>query len=225
MSTRSRVAVLVSCVVLVLLAAWYAGAQHAPSGPTPATGTIRLGPEAGEDMAGYLARLLATLPPDGARAPALVQIPRRRRRPGGARRGRRGDAVTAVFRVPLPRVQTALRFVALEPGCRSRRRWTTPGCGRSGRPPRCIALTGRPGAVAAAEAAVLGRPDCRCVVALVVDGDREALSALAGRAPVRAVEAAPPGTAEAELALSPLLPEQTTRADPPPDDGPVPAAP
>ncbi len=71
---------------------------------------------------------------------------------------------------------------------------------------------------------MLGRPDCRCVVALVVDGDREALSALAGRAPVRAVEAAPPGTAEAELALSPLLPEQTTRADPPPDDGPVPAA-
>jgi hypothetical protein len=41
---------------------------------------------------------------------------------------------------------------------------------------------------------------------------------------VRAVEAAPPGTTDAELALAPLLPEQNARADPPPDDGPVPPA-
>jgi hypothetical protein len=39
------------------------------------------------------------------------------------------------------------------------------------------------------------------------------------------MEAAPPGTTDGELALAPLLPEQTVRADPPPDDGPVPAAP
>ena len=57
-------------------------------------------------------------------------------------------------------------------------------------------LTGRPRAVAAAEAAALGRPDCRCVVALVVDGDRAGLDAVARRTPVRAVEAAPPGTTE-----------------------------
>ena len=58
----------------------------------------------------------------------------------------------------------------------------------------------------------------------MVDGDRAGLDAVARRAPVRAVEAAPPGTTGAELALSPLLPEQTARADPPPDDGPVPPA-
>jgi hypothetical protein len=79
--------------------------------------------------------------------------------------------------------------------------------------------------VAAAEAAALGEPGCRCVVALVVDGDRAGLAAIAGRAGVRAVEAAPPGTTNVELALAPLLPEQTARADPPPDDGPVPGAP
>ena len=133
--------------------------------------------------------------------------------------------MTAVFRVPLPRVQTALRFVELEPGVppataldNARVRAERAAAADAG-------LPGRPGAVAAAEAAALGRPDCRCVVALVVDGDRAGLAALAGRPPVRAVEAAPPGTAEAELALAPLLPGQTTRADPPPDDGPVPAAP
>ena len=225
MRTRSRVAVLVSCAVLVVLAAWYAGAQHAPSGPTPATGTIRLGPEAGEDVAAYLTRIPATLPPDRARAPALVQLSAAATPSEALDTVAGATAVTAVFRVPLPRVQTALRFVELEPGVpvdtaldNARARAQQAAALDASR------LTGRPGAVAAAEAAVLGRPDCRCVVALVVDGDREALSALAGRAPVRAVEAAPPGTAEAELALSPLLPEQTTRADPPPDDGPVPAA-
>jgi len=51
------------------------------------------------------------------------------------------------------------------------------------------------------------------------------LGAVVGRPAVRAVEAAPPGTAARELALSPLLPEQTVRADPLPDDGPVLAAP
>jgi hypothetical protein len=44
--------------------------------------------------------------------------------------------------------------------------------------------------------------------------------ALAGRGAVRAVEAAPVGTVDP--ALAPLLPEQTVRTDPPPDDGPIP---
>ena len=225
MSTRSRVAVLVSCVVLVLLAAWYPGAQHAPSGPPPATGTIRLGPEAGEDVAGYLARLPATLPPDGVRAPALVQFGAEAVPPDALAAVAGTTPLTAVFRAPIPRVQTALRFVALEPGVPLATALDNARVGAERAAAADAPQPDRPGAVAAADAAALGRPDCRCVVALVVDGDREGLSALAGRAPVRAVEAAPPGTAEAELALSPLLPEQTTRADPPPDDGPVPAAP
>jgi hypothetical protein len=224
MGTRSRAAVLVSCAVLVLLAAWYAGARHAPSGPTSAPGTVRLGPEAGEEVAGYLARVPATLPPDGVRAPALVQLTDEATPSGALAAVAGATPVTVVFRVPLPRVQTALRFVDLEPGVPVQ---TALGNARvrAGQAAAAEASrAGRPGAVAAAEAAALDRADCRCVLALVVDGDRAALTTIAGRGPVRAVEAAPPGTTAAELALAPLLPEQATRADPPPDDGPVPAA-
>jgi hypothetical protein len=72
------------------------------------------------------------------------------------------------------------------------------------------------------ERAALADSRCPCVIALVVRGDRAALDAVAARPGVRAVQAAPPGTTPVELALSPLLPEQAERADPPPDDGPVP---
>jgi hypothetical protein len=85
-------------------------------------------------------------------------------------------------------------------------------------------LTGRPHDVAAAEGAALADPGCRCVLALVVRGDRAALQALAAAAGVRAVDAAPVGVTERELALSPLLPGQVARVDPVPDDGPVPPA-
>lgn len=225
MTPRGRATVLVGCVLIVLGVAWYSGSLHAPAGPVPAAGSVRLGPEAGEEVAAYLARLPATLPPEGVRALALVQLSGTAT-PGEAVAATAGTTpVTAVFRVPLPRVQTALRFEDLEPAtpaaaaldnARVRAQLTAAADARR---------TGRPAAVAAAEAAALGRPDCSCVVALVVDGDRAGLGALAARPAVRAVEAAPPGSAGRELALSPLLPEQTVRADPLPDDGPVPAEP
>ncbi|MGH3568451.1 MAG: hypothetical protein ACRDRH_20975, partial [Pseudonocardia sp.] len=83
-------------------------------------------------------------------------------------------------------------------------------------------LTGRQAALAAAEAAVLADPACRCVLAVVVRADRAGLDGIAARAGVRAVHAAPAGAIPIELVLAPLLPEQVERADPPPDDGPVP---
>jgi hypothetical protein len=105
---------------------------------------------------------------------------------------------TVVFRVPLPRVQTALRFLPLEDGVpvvaaldNARVRAEQAAAADARQP-------GRAGAVAAAEARALADPAGRCVLALLVDGDRAALAA---------------------------LPEQTARADPPPDDGPVPTAP
>ena len=78
--------------------------------------------------------------------------------------------------------------------------------------------------MAAAEAAALSAPAAACVLALVVRADRAGLEALAARPGVRAVQAAPAGVAARELALAPLLPEQTRPADPLPDDGPVPPA-
>ena len=126
-----------------------------------------------------------------------------------------------MFRVDLPRVQTALRFIPLESGVpvptaldTARQRAGAAASADASR------LTGRPRAVAAAEAAALTRTDCSCVVALVVSADGTALRRPA--AGVRVVEAAPPGVTLRELALSPLLPEQADRADPLPDDGPVP---
>jgi hypothetical protein len=219
---RTRVSVLVGCLAAVLAAAWYAGAQHPPSGAAPAGGTVRLGPEPGEDVGAYLARLPAGLPPDGVRAPALVQLGAEATTAEALAAVAGTTPRTAVFRVPLPRVQTALRFVDLEPGVAvesalstSRGRAALAAAADAGR------LTGRAQAVAAAEAAALAAPGCRCVLAVLVDGDRAGLAAVAARAGVRAVDAAPP---DAGPALAPLLPEQTVRADPPPDDGPVPPA-
>jgi hypothetical protein len=223
MNGRSRLAVLVACAVLGLLAAWYAGAQYPPAAPPVAVGSNRLGPDAGEPVAGYLARLPAELPPPGAVAPALVQFGAELA-PRDALAATAGAVpVTAVFRVPLPRVQTALRFERLEPGVPI---GTALGSARERARSAAAAdaerFTGRPRDVAAVEAAALGDPACRCVLALVVRADRAGLQALARRPGVRGVHAAPPGATVPELALAPLLPGQSDRADPLPDDGPVP---
>jgi hypothetical protein len=221
-STRSRLAVLAACLLVALAVGWLAGARDTPSAEQG--GAVRLGPEPGEDVAAYLTRLPGALPPEGVRAPALVQLSAEATTADALAPVAGTTPVTAVFRVPLPRVQTALRFIELEPevpavaaldNARARAGQAAAG--------DALALAGRPRAVAAAEASALAAPDCPCVLALLVEGDRAGLRAVAARAAVRAVDAAPPGTVHP--ALVPLLPEQTVRADPPPDDGPVPAAP
>lgn len=222
MNGRRRIAVLGGCAAAVLLLAWYTGAQFAPVTPSPPAGTVRLGPEPGEPVAAYLARLPATLPAPGAAVPALVQFGVEQP-PATALAAVDGATPRlAVFRIAVQRVQTALRFEPLETGVaagialqNARERARLAAAGDATR------RTGRSGAVAAAEAARLADPAGPTVLALVVDGDRAALAATAQRPGVRAVEAAPAGTAVRELALSPLLPEQADRADPTPDDGPV----
>jgi hypothetical protein len=179
---------------------------------------VRLGPEPGESVVDYTARAATSLPPAGTTALALAQFADERT---VAEAQAPGTPVEAVFRVDLPRVQTALRFQPLEPGVpvttaldSARQRAAAAATGDASR------LADRPRAVAAAEAAALTRPDCPCVVALVVSADGAALARPA--AGVRVIEAAPPGVTLRELALSPLLPEQADRADPLPDDGRVP---
>jgi hypothetical protein len=138
--------------------------------------------------------------------------------------------VTAVFRVPMPRVQTALRFQPLPPvdtadpaAAATRRLTLAQAAAHRAAQADAARLSGRPGRVAAAEAAALARPGCRCVLALQVVADRAGLTVLAGRPGVRAVDAAPAGTPDDGVALAPLLPEQTAVAGPVPDDGPLPA--
>ncbi len=224
MTTRRRIAVVAACVVVALLAAWYAGSR--PPGPAPvAAGSVRLGPDPGESIEGYLARLPAELPAPGAPVLAMVQFAPEQTAAGAVEATAGFPLLTAVFRVPLPRVQTALRFEQLEPGnpadvvlTTARQRAQQAAAGDA------LRSTGRPRDVAATEAAALSAPDCRCVLALVVRADRAGLAALSGRPGVRAVQAAPAGVVLREVALAPLLPEQTSRADPLPDDGPVPPA-
>jgi hypothetical protein len=215
-TTRGRLALLAACGVVAALVALYTAISAPPPAPGPPPGTVRLGPEPGEAVAAYLPRAAATLPPPGTTALALVQFADEQ---AVADVAAPGTATEAVFRVDLPRVQTALRFVALESGSptaldTARQRAASAATADAGR------LTGRPAAVATAEAAALTRPDCPCVVALVVTADGAALRRPG--AGVRVIEAAPQGVTLRELALSPLLPEQADRADPLPDDGPVP---
>ncbi len=223
MSTRGRIGALLACAVAVLLVAWYAGTQNAAPTPAPAAGAVRLGPDPGEDVAAYLARIPADLPPDGVAALALVQLAEQLPTADAVAAVAGSSPVTAVLRAPIPRVQTALRFEPLEEGVGSPcRRWRTRRRAPASAPtPTPHGSPDDSGDVAAAEASLLAGPGCRCVLALVVRADRAGLAALAGRPEVRAVQAAPPDVTARELALSPLLPEQVERADPPVDDGGV----
>lgn len=207
-----RLAILAGCVVVALLTAWYAGSRFEPATPGPTPGSVRLGPEAGEPVADYLARL----PTPGASAYALVQFRAELTGDSAVAAVAGTTPVSAVFRVPIDRVQTALRFEDLGTIDLARTRARDTASADAAR------LTGRPAAVAAAEAAALADPGCACVVALLVRGEQAALEALGARAEVRAVDAAPADAEPVELALSPLLPGQTDAADPLPDDGEVP---
>lgn len=211
-------------LVAVLVTAWVAGGET--TGRSEGTDATRLGPEAGESVAGYLARVHAVPPgPPGPRL-ALVQFATPLDPAGAAAvlDGSGADLDQAVFRVPLTRVQTAQRRVTLTPS-------DTPADAVAAAQGRAAfeardqvrSTSGRSAAIAAAEARALSGP-CACVLAMVVRLDpAAALPVLAARAMVRAVQVAPNGARTATLAVSPLLPEQVTTVGPVPDDGVVPS--
>jgi hypothetical protein len=247
LSHRTRWVLGIGCVVVLFALVAYAGVLAArPSVPAAPAGQVRLGPEPGEAVASYVERAGASWPTGGERVFALVQLGPELSAADAAAvvgagsgsgagaaggSGAVGGAVGAggagvpvaevVFRVEIPRVQTALRFLDLPAGAPVAGALDT-ARQQAGHAAEADAarLTDRPGAVAEAEAAAYATP-CACVLALLVQADRPALEALAAAPGVRAVEAAPPGVGTSGLALSPLLPEQTTTADPPPDDGPA----
>jgi hypothetical protein len=277
------------CVLLVLLAvAWVAGRQSlfgAPDQPA-SLDAVRLGPDPGAPVAAYLAGLPARWPAPGAPAvPALVQFGTELDGASVARLLAGVTPATAVIRVPLPRVQTALRFEVLPPvdladpvlGAQRRLALAQQAAARDASA-EAGRLTGRAASVARYEATVLGGAPsgvvpgasrgsggvggapsgvvpgasrgaggvggapsgvvpgasrgaggaptpCRCVLAVLVVGDRTAISRLAEQPAVRAVDAAPAGTPTSGVALAPLLPEQSEVAGPVPDDGAVPSSP
>jgi hypothetical protein len=222
MTGPARVGVLLACAAAVLLTAWYAGVQFPASAPAPAPGSVRLGPEPGEEVPAYLARLPAELPAPGVEALALVQLSAEL--PGSAVAPALAGTVpvTAVLRVPLPRVQTALRFEPLDEGVPAPAALDV-ARQRAQQQAAAARQAGRAAEVAAAEARALADPAAPCVLAVVVRAERATLEAVAARPDVRAVHAAPAGVTARELALAPLLPGQVERADPLPDDGTVPS--
>lgn len=230
--TRRYVPALLICLVVVAGVAFVAARQSmlgAPAG-MESTDAVRLGPEPGQQVAAYLAALPGRLPPAGAgKVPALVQLAAGTDTAAAAALPGRAQTVKAVFRVSLTRVQTALRFQPLSPvddpdpvAGRVRRLTLARAAAQRSAASDATRLAGRAARVAAAEAAALASPGCRCVVALLVEGDREALEALVRAPGVRAVDAAPVGTPVDGVSLSPLLPEQSVTAGPVPDDGPLP---
>ncbi|WP_051341666.1 hypothetical protein [Pseudonocardia spinosispora] len=228
--TAKQAALALLCIAVVLLGvAWVAGQR--PGGAERAVprslDAVRLGPDPGESIDAYLAGLPARLP-TGAPVPALVQFTHELSVPDTVIALDGVVPATAVFRVPLNRVQTALRFVPLQPvtepdpgSVTGRRLDIAQETAQRTAQREALRATGRAAAVARYEAGQLGT-SCRCVLAVLVLGDRAALTALSTRPGVRAVDAAPSGTPTTGVALAPLLPEQTTVAAPVPDDGPVP---
>ena len=232
-------------LVVLLVTVWAAGGQRAAPTGDGGTDATRLGPFPSEDVGAYLARTRDVAPGPGPRL-ALVgfdaALP-----PAAAAASTAGVGVTvlqAVFRVPLPRVQTALRREDLPSAADTGGAGTTAGgpttaaamtsvldaarlrAAADARADAGAAPPGRARDVAAAEAERLAAP-CACVIALVVRGDVGPLSALARGPGVRVVEVAAPGASTARLAVSPLLPDQGAGrplgpvVGPVPDDGPI----
>jgi hypothetical protein len=212
-------------LVAVLLSLLVGGcASASPRAQPPVMGTDLLGPEQGERVADYLTRARRTLPTNGE-VWALVQL------------GEPVDAGTAaalvegvrlsraVYRVPLPRVQTALVTVPLpgqHPAAELRDAQRRAADERQQAGERAVTSgQSRAADIATAEAAEL-RAGCACVLALFVRADRAGLDAVAVRPPVRVIHAATPELPLQAVAVSPLLPEQRDVVGPVPDDGPIP---
>lgn len=207
-------------VVVFGLTTWVAGQRDEPVLPA---GVQRLGPEAGEPVTAYLRRANASLPAGYSSYWALVQLDSYLTTDRAAELTQGVRLSKVVFRVPLPRVQTALITRDLsgqQPVAELARAQRSAAAERLA--VSRIAPESRRAAVAAAEATQLDR-GCACVLALLVFGDGDALHAVATRPDARAVQAALPDTSIEDLAISPLLPEQTQTAGPVPDDGPAPS--
>ena len=230
-----NLAALAACLIVLLMVAWLAGCQSilGAGSVSRSSDAVRLGPLPGQPVAAYLTGLPVKLPPVGGPAvPALVELSTELDTSTAAALVAGTRPITAVLRVPLPRVQTALRFQRLtpvddaDPAVAVRRQlMLAQAAAARAAAADTVRLTSRPAQIATAEAAALSRPGCGCVLAVLVSADHAGLDRLAARPGVRAVDAAPVGTPETGVALTPLLPEQTELVGPVPDDGPEPPSP
>jgi len=196
--------------------------------PTPGVrGVESLGPDTGASVSGYLADAAARLGEVGADEQrwALLSPQLELTAESAARLVDGARTVRVLLRVRLPRVQTALLTAEIvdqggpdalvaELTAAQRR-----AAGRLAAVQQVSA--GRERAVAEVSVARLSA-GCACVVGLLLRGSGAQLRAVAGRSRVRALAPAPAGAGYGDLALAPLLPEQSGTVGPGPDDGTVP---
>jgi hypothetical protein len=209
-------AVVVAALVALVLT------RHRPAAPDfGGTDVVRVGVSQGASIPGYLAGAgsrLAALPA-GTPVYALVSF-------GGYLAP---DAVGQVLagvepfrvytRVPLPATQTAIVSIPVA---------RLPGdllAGMDAEAGRRADEAGRTGDPVASTEADRYRQHCACAYAAVVRADAAALSALAGRPGVRAVDPAPEVTRLDRAVFLPPLPEQSGTAGPPDQIASTPAPP
>lgn len=191
--------------------------------PTPmGTATDRLGPGPGMSVADYLDGAHGSLTAASGSEPRWALVSFRRELTPAQAADLAGSLRVArvIYRVPIDRVQTPLVAIDVPSG----RRAVLDSAAQAA----SHILTSRPSddraeQVAAVAAARL-RTQAPAVVALTVRGDPNRLRALAAEPDVRAVEALPADAVAGHFAVTPLLPDQTDRVVPGPDDGPVPPA-
>ena len=217
-TTRGRLALLAACGVVAALVALYAAVRVARAhARARRPGSVRLGPGAGRGRRRLPAAGRghpAAAGHHGARARAVRRRADRRRR-GGPGHGHRG-------RVPGRPAARADRAALRRAGAGRRRPPSTPRGSGPRAPPRPTRAGSRAGAAGRRDGRG-GRVDQAGLrVPRRAGRHRRRRRAATARRRGAGVEAAPPGVTLRELALSPLLPEQADRADPLPDDGPVP---
>ncbi|MFD4293972.1 hypothetical protein ACFWPA_11885 [Rhodococcus sp. NPDC058505] len=187
--------------------------------PTPRTvGTDVLGPDPGEQVAGYLTRAADSVAAAGPDVRwALVSFDTEVTASGA--QALLGDvgASQLWFRVPIDRVQTPIVAVGVA-GAASVAR--APGYAAA-RVAGAASTDDRAGRIAAVSASRLAG-DCACVVAATVRAPQDDLLALAAGEGVWAVEALPADAVFGRFAVRPLLPGQSGTVAPGPDDGAVP---
>nr|WP_051161292.1 hypothetical protein [Nocardia transvalensis] len=213
MRTAAILTAAVLAVALIVLLGW-------ANPPRPSVvSTDRLGPENGEPVADYLARVRDSLAAaDNDQHWALVsfgtgvpadQLPR-------SAAGLRISHV--LYHVPIDRVYTPPIDVPVPAGDAATLASLAAAAGAMDNSQPADDRAARTARVVAARL----HAACPCAVGLVVRATPPQLRDLATHNSIRAVEALPPDAAAGAFTVVPLLPEQQETTAPGPDDGPVP---
>lgn len=191
--------------------------------PKPVVTDDVLGPDNGEQVAGYLARAQESLSGPDTERWALISLSQTNSLDQGWELGTAYPSMLLsqnIFNVQIDRVQTPTVRAATG-NTEDSFYWSTQIAAEQ----VIVRSTGttraeQVGAVAAARL----RAGCSCLIGLVVRDRLAVLQQVAGAPGVRAVEALPDDAGAGMFSVIPLLPSMVDVVEPVPDDGPIPAS-